>query len=442
MAEAVAQSADELEPQVEPQVEPGAQPLPAARRLRLLLYAGAPILIVNFAAPTFGLLLLPITFFLKNRLHLTPNETAHFNLIVAIPLFVSALAGFARDRWSPFGAGDRGHLLVFGLATAAAFAVMAFMPPTYALLLGGVLAVTVLMQFTAAAAQGLATGVGRHHAMTGQMSTIQNTATLAPTVIASLAGGALSGLLEGARAATAARVMFLIGGGLMLLLAAFGALGPRRLFDDARSGSPPPALSPGRDALRLLGTYAVYPVLLIQLMWQFAPGANLALQYHLANEFHATDAQVGEFFAIFYGGFIPVFLLYGWLAQRLRLGVLLWIGAVLAVPQMASLLFIHSANEALLAAIPMGLLGGICQAAFTDLAMRSAPKGLEGTMMMMFIALYFISSRVGDLWGADLYQNHGGYNVTLWVTIAVYAAILPVLPFVPRRIRATIDAHG
>ena len=34
---------------------------------------------------------------------------------------------------------------------------------------------------------------------------------------------------------------------------------------------------------------------------------------------------------------------------------------------------------ALWAAVPMGLLGGIGQAAFTDLALRSCPKGLEGT---------------------------------------------------------------
>jgi hypothetical protein len=437
MAEAVATPVDEAAPPL----EPGTQPLPAARRLRLLAYAGVPILIVNFAAPTFGLLLLPITFFLKNRLHLSPTQTADFNLIVAIPLFVSAWAGFLRDRWSPFGTGDRGHLLVFGLATAAAYAVMAFMAPTYTLLLTGVLAVTILMQPTAAAAQGMATGVGRHHAMTGQISTIQNLATLSPTVVASLLGGVLSGLLEGARAATAARVMFLIGGGLMVLLAGFGAFGPRRLFDDAASGTPPPALSPLGDLHRLLSTWAIYPALLIQLMWQFAPGANLALQYHLANEFHASDVQVGAFFAIFFASFLPVFVLYGWLAQRLSMGALLWIGAVIAVPQMVPLLFIHSANDALFAAVAMGLLGGIGQAAFTDLAMRSAPKGLEGTMMMMFIALYYISSRVGDLWGADLYQNHGGYNVTLWATTAVYAAILLVVPFAPKRIRATIDAH-
>ncbi len=415
-------------------------PLEGGRRLRLLAYAGVPILIINFAAPYVGVLSLPIIFFLKNRLHLSAPETARFNLIVAIPLFAGFVFGFIRDRWSPFATGDRGHLVVFGLASAAVYAAMAFAPPTYAMLLVGVFLVTVLMQFVAGAAAGLASGVGRHHAMDGQMSTVMNAAMLAPQVIATLIGGVLSGLLEGAGAATAARVLFLVGAGLMLAVTAYGAFGPRRLFDDARAGAEPHRLTPGADIARLLRTRAIYPVLAIQLLWQFGPGAGLALQYHLANDLHASDAQVGAFYAIFYGGFLPVYALYAWLAQRVKLRTLLWIGAVLAVPQMVSLLFVRSAQGALLAAIPMGLLGGIGQAAFTALAIRACPKGLEGTMMMLFLALFWISQRFGDLWGADLYQHHGGYNTTLWVTIGLYAAILPILLLVPRRLSDTIDA--
>ena len=417
-----------------------AVPLSGGKRLRLLLYAGVPILIINFAAPYWQLIDLPITFFLKNRLHLGAQQTAYFKLIVAIPLFVGFLFGFVRDRWSPFGKGDRGHLVVFGLATAGVYAAMAFIEPTYAVLLTGVLLLTILMQFVGGAAAGLSSAVGRHHAMSGQMSTVMNMATLGPQVMAAFAGGILSGLLEGAGATTAARILFLLGAAMMLGMTAFGAFGPKRLFDDAKAGGEPRRMALGADAMRLLRTWAIWPVVIIQLLWQFAPGAGLALQYHLANDLKATDAQVGFFFAIFYAGFLPVFALYAWLARRLRLGVLLWIGAVMAVPQMASLLFIHSPRGALLAAIPMGLLGGIGQAAFTDLAMRSCPKGLEGTMMMLFLALYWISARFGDLWGASLYQSPGGFNAALWATIAVYAAILPVVLLVPKAIKAGKDA--
>jgi MFS family permease len=435
MLEAAAATVEEIPGEV-------AIPLEGAKRLRLLLYAGAPILIINFAAPYQGLIGLPINFFLKNRLHLDASQTARFNLLCAIPLFVGFVFGFIRDRWSPWGAGDRGHLVVFGLASAAVFAVTAFIAPTYATLLVGVFVLTILMQFVGGAAAGLASSVGRHHAMSGQMSTVMNFNQLAPQVVAFLLGGILSGALEGAGATTAARIIFLIGAGLMIVMTLFGAFGPKRLFDDARAGVETPSLrlTAGADALRLLRTWAIWPVVAIQLLWQFAPGAGVALQYHMANDLKASDTQVGAFFSIFYAGFLPVYLLYAWLAQRLKLGTLLWIGGVLAVPQMASLLFIRSATGALWAAVPLGLLGGIGQAAFTDLAMRSCPKGLEGTMMMLFLSLYWISTRFGDLWGADLYEHHGGFNTALWATIAVYAAILPIIFLVPKAIKAGKDA--
>ncbi len=415
-------------------------PLAAGERTRLLFYAGVPILIVNLAAPYLGLIGLPITFFLKNRLHLDAHGTAAFNLITSIPLFVGFIFGFIRDRWSPFGLGDRGHLVVFGLLTAAIFAAVGYIEPTYATLLGGVLLITTLSQFVAGAAAGLSSTLGRRHAMSGQMSMVMNIGILAPQVMSWPLGGLLSGYLEGSGATTAARILFLTGGGMMLVLTAYGALGPKRLFEGDEAGAETQRFTVGADIVRLLSTWAIWPVVIIQLLWQFAPGAGVALQYHLANEMHATDAQVGMFFAIFYCGFLPMYALYGWLAQRLSLRVLLWIGGILAVPQMVSLLFIHSAQGALIAAVPMGLLGGIGQAAFTDLAMRSCPKGLEGTMMMLFLALYWVSNRFGDLWGADLYQHHGGYNASLLATIAVYALILPILLLVPRRISAGKDA--
>jgi MFS family permease len=315
---------------------------------------------------------------------------------------------------------------------------MAFAPPTYLVLITGCLVVTALLQFVSSAANAIASGIARHHAMSGQVSTAMNVALQLPAAMAALLGGVLAGLLEGSAAETAARTIFLIGAALMLVLAAFGVLGPKRLFEDA--GREPPALSPGQDALRLLKTWAIYPALVIQILWQFGPGVGVALQYHLSNDIHATDAQIGGFYAIFNLGFLPTYLLYGWLAQRVSLRPLVWLGAALAIPQMVSLLFIHSPGDVLLAAIPMGILGGIGQCAFMDLAIRSCPKGLEGTMMMMLWSMYWIAVTFGDLWGADLYEHHGGFNTALMATIAVYAAILPIVLLIPRRITAGKDA--
>jgi MFS family permease len=413
-------------------------PLPARQRLFLLGASGVPILLFSLATPYQGLIQLPMNFFLKNRLHLDASATARFAFLLCIPLFLGFVFGFIRDRWSPWRKGDRGFLILFGFAAAAAYAVMAFSPPAYGVLLGGGLMVTTLMQFINSAANGLSSSVARRHAMSGQMSTAMNVALSLPLLIGFAIGGVISAAVEASSDQAAARLVFLIGASLLTAIGLFGVLGPRRLFEDA---PPQPAsLTPLADIGRLLRTWAIYPALLIQLLWQFGPGVGIAMQYHLANDLKANDAQVGLWFAVFYGSFIPIYLLYGWLAQRFPLKVLVWVGAVTAVGQMAPLLFAHTPGQAIWAAAALGVLGGIGQPAFFDLCIRSAPKGLEGSMMMLVWTMYWIAVRGGDLWGADLYDHHGGFNTALVATIAVYAVILPIIPFVPRRILAGHDA--
>jgi MFS family permease len=413
-------------------------PLPPPQRLFLLGAAGVPILFATLAVPYQGLIGLPMLFFLKNRLHLDASGAARFSFVICIPLFAGFIFGFIRDRWSPWRIGDRGHLILFGFATAAGYAAMAFAPPVYGVLLVGGFLITTLIQFVTGAVNGLASNVGRRHAMTGQMSTAMNIALNLPQLIAFALGGYLSAAVEKSSDQAAARLIFLIGAVLIAAVGVFGLTGPKRLFDDAMPE--PSTLTPLADIGRLVRTWAIYPALLIQLLWQFGPGVGIALQYHLANDLKASDSQVGIWYALFYGSFIPVYLLYGWLAQRLSLKALVWIGAVLAVAQMAPLLVVHTPDQAMWAAVALGVLGGVGQPAFFDLCMRSAPRGLEGSMMMLVWSMYWIAVRGGDLWGADLYDHHGGFNTALIATIVVYAAILPLILLVPRRILAGRDA--
>lgn len=417
-----------------------AQPLAAGARMKLLVLSGVPLFLFSFAAPYLPLIALPILFFLKNRLHLSASQVAFTALVTSIPLYLGFVFGFIRDRWSPFGLGDRGHLMVFGGLTGLIYLAMAALPPSYPTILVGSFLATASIQLVYGAANGLATTIGRKHAMTGQMSTAVNVANTVPAAAAYFLGGALSSALEHGNAVQAARTLFLTGAALMAAIALFGALGPRRLFAEGRSE--PQTLTPLADLKRLLHSWPVYPALVVQLMWQFAPAAGAALGFHLSGDLHASDTQVGAFFAMFYISFIPTFLAYGLLAQRFSLTVLMWLGALFAVPQMAPLLFIARADLAVWAGLPMGILGGIGQVAFMDLAMRACPEGLEGTMMMLLWSCYWISYRLGDLWGGDLYDHHGGFSVAIWATIAVYAAILPVLLLVPRRITDGADARA
>ncbi len=414
--------------------------LPAGERRRVLGYAGALLLILNFASPGGGLLSVPISFFLKNRFHLQAHELALFNLWTGAPFYAAFVFGFLRDRWSPWGRGDRGHLILFGAATAAIYAGLAFLNPTYAMLFAGVLIVTASLQTASGAANGLIADEGQEHLMAGQASTVVNLASNAPAVVGYLLGGLLSEALEGQRAVGAARILFLIGAGLMATTAVIGGFGSRRVI---LAGAATPTTTVVGDIVRLLRAWPVYPPLIMLLLWDFAPASGAVLQYHLANTLHASDAEVGAFYAIFYASCLPTVLLYGWLCQRVALSRLIFWGTLIAIPQWVPLLFAHTPQAALLLAVPIGLMGGLASAAYVDLAIRSCPAGLQGTMMMLVTTTaYYVSARLGDLWGAELYDSKGGLLTTVLATTAVYALILPILLVTPRRLVATADGQA
>ncbi len=276
--------------------------------------------------------------------------------------------------------------------------------------------------------------------MTGQISAVWNIFASIPTVGALLIGGTLSGMLEGRNADEAARILFLVGAAIMATVAVYAAWKPRSVYDNVRTEHGTTA-HPLKDVQRLVRHWPIYPALLIWLLWNFAPGSATPLQYYLQNTLHATDAQWGQWNAIFAASFIPTFMVFGLLCRRFAPKTLLFWGTVIAVPQMVPLLFIHSMTGALIAAVPIGLMGGVATAAYLDLIIRSCPQGLQGTTLMMSSSLFFIASRFGDVLGTNLYDHYGGFSVCVIAITVVYALILPTLLLVPHHLTATTDGQ-
>ena len=412
---------------------------PSVRR-GIFLYLGILIVLLAFGGPSGGLIDIPISFFLKNRLHLEAHQVAHFRLVAAIPLYLSFVFGFIRDMWNPLGMRDRGFILLFGAACALLYLGFAFLPMTYSSLLVAVIVLTTSFLFVASAQNGLASTIGRQHAMTGQISAAWNVFASIPTVAALLAGGWLSSLLEDRNADSAARLLFLVGAVIMASVSLFALWKPKDVFENVHAEHGP-EVHPLDDIKRLFAHWPIYPALLIWLLWNFAPGSTTPLQYHLQNNLHATDAQWGQWNAIFAASFIPTFIVYGFLCRRFPLKTLLMWGTVIAVPQMVPLLFIQSVTGALVAAVPIGLMGGLATGAYMDLIIRSCPRGLQGTTLMMSSSLYFVISRFGDILGTTLYDRYGGFTVCVIAITLVYALILPTLWLVPKKLIATADGE-
>lgn len=413
--------------------------LSAGIRNRNLAYVGLLMLLLGMGSPANGLIDLPISFLLKNKLHLASHEVANFRLLASVPLYLSFVFGFARDRWDLFGRKDRALLVLFGGLCDLSYGLFAFSPATYPVLLAGVLLSSVAWSFAHAAQQGLSTQIGQQHAMSGQVSTIWNIFIVVPYLLSYLLGGALSQALEGGNADQGARALFLVGATLLAGVGLLGVWRPKVVFDNL---TPEPAPSRAWDDLkRLARHWPIYPALGMWFLFSFAPGSGTPLQYYLQNTLHATDSQWGQWNAIFAGAFIPTYLLFGALCRRFPLSKLLWWGTLVAVPQMVPLWFIHSVDQALIAAAVIGLLGGVVNAAMVDLLIRSAPPGLQGTTLMMSVSLYWVAVRFGDVLGTRLYDHYGGFGVCVIAITIAYALMIPVLMLVPKALIATADGQ-
>lgn len=398
----------------------------------------APLtLLLYLVLPQGYLVDIATSFMLKDHLHATAMQVSLFRLATAIPVYVSVVFGLARDQWNPLGMRDRGFFLIFAPVTALVFAWMAMSKLSYVELFAGLVLVMLTFRFVSAAYAGLLALTGQEQLMSGRLAALWQIVASIPAVAGAFASGWVAEYLPPSRT-------FLVMAGLALLIGAMGFWKPAAVFGDAYERPQAQRSDLFTDIKRLLKHRAFYPPVLIMFMFQFAPGMNTPLQYYLTNVLHASDAAYGEFTGLFGAAFIPMFFVYGLLCRKVALRKLLFWGTVITVPQMLPLAFIHSADTALLLAVPIGMMGAIAAASYFDLAMRSCPPGLQGTMMMMIDGVFLLSMRGGDVLGSAIYASsptHGFLYCAL-TTTAVYALILPVLLLIPKEVIATPDGEA
>lgn len=403
---------------------------------QVMLYFAPLTLLVTLASPTTYLVDFATSYMLKDQLHATAGQVANFRLLTAVPTYIAVLFGLTRDLWNPFGRRDRGYFLVFAPLTALLYVWLAFSRLSYSGLFVGMFVLMAISRFLAAAYQGLIALIGQEKLMSGRLTVVWQVIASIPGVLGALGGGWVAEHLKPGQT-------FIMLAAISLLLGAMGFLKPQAVFRGAYDQPLAKGSNLIGDIKRLLKHRAVYPAVLIMFMFQFAPGSNTPLQFYLHDKLHASDAVYGEYYAVFVAAFVPMFFIYGWLCKRVTLEKLLWWGTIITIPQMIPLALIHSAYLAVVLALPIGMLGGIAAAAYYDLAMRSCPAGLQGTLMMLVEAGFQLSYRGGDVLGAKLYalSATNGFLYCALATTAVYALILPVLLLIPRGLISTADGE-
>jgi predicted MFS family arabinose efflux permease len=384
----------------------------------ILVYFSVLLLTIGLGAPT-GIVAIPVGYLLKDRLHLLPFQFALFGAIAATPAYLSAVLGYIRDRFRPRRMGDRGYLLGGALLAVAAYLYVGTIHAiTYANLLFATLIAGLAYLVIIAAAQALTATVAQANSMTGRLSVISGLAIYIPATLSALIGGWLvAHLPPGATFIVAGCVTAIVVGQAFWRLRAVGAI------EDAgpHIGTHPVAIT------RLLRHRPLWPATVIFFLWNFGPGWGTPMFFHLTNTVRVSSQVLGAYVAVSSLSVIPSAMAYAPLCRRFSLGSTLWWGTAVGVLQGPIMFMVQSPASAIVVAVLNGLFGGFPTAAYTDLIMRSCPKGLEGSgMMLAFITTSATASNAGNLLGSWIYSR-GGFAPAVIITTLATALIIPML---------------
>jgi MFS family permease len=119
----------------------------------------------------------------------------------------------------------------------------------------------------------------------------------------------------------------------------------------------------------------------------------------------------------------------------------LWWGTIVAILQGPIMFLAQGPVSTIAVAVFYGLFGGFATAAYVDLIMRSCPKGLEGTAMMVSqTSTFALAGNSGNLLGSWIYSQ-GGFASAVIITTIATALIVPVLRYIPPELIATRDGE-
>ncbi len=393
---------------------------------RVLGYA--ILLLLLFAIGNSGVSGVPLQFILKNSLKLSPQWMSVFGMLTDIPAYLGFAFGFLRDRWRPFGRGDRGYFLFLPLLMAGTELLLSLGPFTYLRVLAVMMLFATFAIWLGAAVNGLLTAIGQYNGMAGRLAVV----LLVVPRLVGIASNAIGGHLSDK---SHQHMAFLISAALCLPMLLLGFFKPRSAFahEAAVTRTVPENVL---QALRRLARHrAIYLPAIIVFLWAFAPGWGTPLFFYLTNTVKLSEAAYGNSMALIGVGTLVSALGYSLLCTRLALRPLLYWGTLLGVIGCPLFLLIHNQAQAYGIAFLAGVSLSVALCSFNDLLIRCCPPELEGAAFLFVGAASAIAADTSDLFGSWLFEK-GGFTLALTVSTIFTALIFVVLPFVPRAITA------
>jgi MFS family permease len=387
---------------------------PDARRLAMLFA------VVYFSQGMYYVSGQPVTFTLKEKLHLTATQVGTFGWITLFPWIIKPLYGLLSDSVPLFGRRRKSYFLITcTLATAGGLALASLETPRYwplALLI-------VLMSFGIAFNDVLTDAMmvenGKPLGLTGTFQAVQWGAINVATVLVGIIGGyfAQRGDLRGA---------FLVASVFPALAGIMGAIFIHEAPAKARAEEFREAWEGIRKAV---GDRTMWVVAGFIFFWTFSPSIGIPLYYYQTDTLKFSQQFIGLLGSLAAGASIVGAAFYAPLSRRVSLHRIVVVSIGLGVVGTLVYLLYDSRTAALIIDTSFGGLGMIVQLAFLDLAAKACPKHAEGTFFALLMSVYNLGTQGSQVTGGYLY-DWIGYTPLVLISAAMTGAAYLLLPLV------------
>jgi Na+/melibiose symporter-like transporter len=376
----------------------------------------------------------PLGLFLKNELHMAPQDVAAFWSVATLAWYVKPLWGLVCDAHPLFGFRRFGYLLVATVGAGLAWLALAVVPRAYAPLLVVTCLLVLAEAFVSTVVGGMLVETGQRHGATGRLSSLRQ----ALVGVAALAAGPLGGwLAERALGWTAAAGAALFFATLPAVLLLRGE--PRGMRPDGAIWA-----RAGRQLGAIARSRAMWAAGGLLFLANLAPSLQTPLLYYQQDVLSWSPQRMGVLQSAGAAGALAGAAAYSALCRRLPLGRLLPLGIALNVVATLSFLGYRSLATAAVIHVAAGVLGTLAVLPLYDLGARAAPKGSESLgfallMSAQTLAMYGAS----DVIGSYLYGHlHFSWQKLVLVNAAWTAAVALYLPLIPRGLVAAREGGG
>ncbi len=344
-----------------------------------------------------GVMVQPLTYWLKEAIHWDPVTISASLSILDLPWIIKPLWGAISDFVPLFGYRRRPYLVLANLAACVAFAWVAMIDTTTALIPALVLSATAMaISSTLSGALLVETGQKTNNSANyvNQQWLWYNIAQMIALVVA----GYLIEILSPISAMHTAAVIAAI--------APLSVLPGVMLISEARA---PIDLEAFRGHFRaLMGAFRsrnLWFVAGFLFLYYFSPGFGTPLYFQMTDRLHFSQALIGDLSAVGAAGWIIGGLLYRWQLKRLHRLAMLRLSIAGGIVSTLAYLLLSGPVTAVAISLLAGITSMIAMVATMSLAAESCPEGAEGFAFAAMMSILNIAGPLADVTGSLLYEH-------------------------------------